>query len=194
MYTDDEIDKFKNSSAEKQLEFLKKEYDSVKVSPSNQIRGEKSKEMRTLRDSMKLEGLFKADETFMNEMLRDFLNLKEDGTMNYSLDELMDSKSKWTEMSSIGSQYHQTNAKYPNLNAKFVHEDGREVVINSKKMVVLDYPDKGTFNYVNVSIFNPFSWSGHSSYDVKPYEKLMAHNVLITSNKYYTFGYNSSRW
>ena len=57
--------------------FLKNEYDSVKVSPSNQLRGEKSKEMRTLKDSMKLDGLFKADETFMNETLRDFLNLKE---------------------------------------------------------------------------------------------------------------------
>ena len=49
----------------------------MKVSPSNRLRGEKSKEMRTLKDSMKLDGLFKADETFMNETLRDFLNLKE---------------------------------------------------------------------------------------------------------------------
>ena len=49
----------------------------MKVSPSNRLRGEKSKEMRTLKDSMNLDGLFKADETFMNETLRDFLNLKE---------------------------------------------------------------------------------------------------------------------
>jgi len=110
MYTEGEIENFKKSSAKKQLEFLKNEYDSVKVSPSNQLRGEKSKEMRTLKDSMKLDGLFKADETFMNETLRDFLNLKEDGTMNYSLDELMDPNSGWSEMSSIASQYHQTNA------------------------------------------------------------------------------------
>lgn len=37
----------------------------------------------------------------MNGTLRDFLNLKEDGTMNYSLDELMDPNSGWSEMSSI---------------------------------------------------------------------------------------------
>ncbi|WP_253691000.1 hypothetical protein [Treponema denticola] len=143
---------------------------------------------------MKLDGLFKADETFMNETLRDFLNLKEEGTMNYSLDELMDPNSGWSEMSSIESQYHQTNAEKPNLNAKFIHQDGREVVINSKEMVVLDYPDKGTFNYVNGSIINPLTWRGHSLYDIKPYEKLITHNVLITSNKSYWFGYNTSRW
>ena len=194
MYTEDEIENFKKSSAKKQLEFLKNEYDSVKVSPSNQLRGEKSKEMRTLKDSMKLDGLFKADETFMNETLHDFLNLKEDGTMNYSLDELMDPNSGWSEVSSIESQYHQTNAEKPNLNAKFIHQDGREVVINSKEMVVLDYPDKGTFNYVNGSIINPLTWRGHSLYDIKPYEKLITHNVLITSNKSYWFGYNTSRW
>jgi len=194
MYTEDEIENFKKSSAKKQLEFLKNEYDSVKVSPSNQLRGEKSKEMRTLKDSMKLDGLFKADETFMNETLHDFLNLKEDGTMNYSLDELMNPNSGWSEVSSIESQYHQTNAEKPNLNAKFIHQDGREVVINSKEMVVLDYPDKGTFNYVNGSIINPLTWRGHSLYDIKPYEKLITHNVLITSNKSYWFGYNTSCW
>ena len=67
MYTEGEIENFKKSSAKKQLEFLKNEYDSVKVSPSNQLRGEKSKEMRTFKDSMKLDGLFKADETFMKK-------------------------------------------------------------------------------------------------------------------------------
>ena len=142
---------------------------------------------------MKLDGLFKADETFMNETLRDFLNLKEEGTMNYSLDELMDPNSEWSEMSSIESQYHQTNTEKPNLNAKFIHQDGLEVVINSKEMVVLDYPDKGTFNYVNGSIINLLPWRGHSLYDIKPYEKLITHNVLITSNKSYWFGYNTSR-
>lgn len=166
----------------------------MKVSPSNQLRGEKSKEMRTLKDSMKLDGLFKADETFMNETLRDFLNLKEDGTINYSLEELRAKVSGWSEMPSIASQYHQTNAEKPDLNAKFIHQDGREVVINSKEMVVFDYPDKGTFNYVNGSIINPLTWRGHSLYDIKPYEKLITHNVLITSNKSYWFGYNTSRW
>ena len=61
-------------------------------------------------------------------------------------------------------------------------------------MVVSDYPDKGTFNYVNGSIVNPLTWWGHSSYDIKPYEKLITRNVLITSNKSYWFGSNSSRW
>lgn len=76
MYTEDEIENFKKSSAKKQLEFLKNEYDSVKVSPSNQLRGEKSEEMRTLKDSMKLDGLFKADETFMKKHYVIFLILK----------------------------------------------------------------------------------------------------------------------
>ena len=66
----------------------------------------------------------------MNETLRDFLNLKEDGTMNYSLEELRAKVSGWSEMSSIASQYHQTNAEKPDLNAKFIHQDGRGLETN----------------------------------------------------------------
>ena len=50
--------------------------------------------------------------------------------MNYSLDELMDPNSGWSEMSSIESQYHQTNAEKSNLNAKFIHQDGRGLETN----------------------------------------------------------------
>ena len=89
----------------------------------------------------------------MNEDLRDFLNLKEDGTMNYSFNDVSGDKGKsngWKELCSIGSQYHQSTAgDKNNLNAKFVNKDGREVVIGKDGIICNTYPDKGTFNYAN---------------------------------------------
>lgn len=133
------------------MDFLKNEYNSVQGNSHTDLqRGSKSAEMRELRSGMNLKGLFKLDGDFMNGDLRDFLNLKEDGTMNYKKEELT-KDSGWKELCSIGSQYHQTNASNDpsNLNAKFVNKDGREVVINRDGIISNSYPDKGTFNYCN---------------------------------------------
>ena len=139
--------------------------------------------MRELSDSMKLGGLFNQDENFMNGDLRDFLNLKEDGTMNYKKEELT-KKNGWEEMCSIGAQYHQSEAgDNNNLNAKFVNKDGREVVMNKGGEVSLSYPDKGTFNYKNGSVFSSILWGGHNLYDIKPYDRLMSAKGIETTKK-----------
>jgi hypothetical protein len=78
---------------------------------------------------MNLGKLFGINETFMNITLRDFLNLNEQGTTEYMLAEIQDD-TKWTEASSFGSQYHQTETTGDFLNAKFVNDDGREVVFD----------------------------------------------------------------
>ena len=189
MYSDDEIKSFKKSSAEEQMTFLKNEYNSVQSENStNADRGAKAAEMRELRDSMKLGKLFKQDENFMNGDLRDFLNLKEDGTMNYSIDDVKGKQARkagWTELCSIGSQYHQSGAGDNNhLNAKFVNKDGREVVISYDRIVSSGYPDKGTFNYKNGNVFSSILWGGHNLYDMKPYDRYMSTSGISTEKKY----------
>ena len=169
--------------------FLKKEYQSVQGDEhSNLDRGAKASEMRELRNSMTLGKLFKQDEDFMNGDLRDFLNLKEDGTMNYSIDDVKGKaarKAGWTELCSIGSQYHQSEAGDNNqLNAKFVNKDGREVVIGYDRNVSSAYPDKGTFNYKNGNIFSSILWGGHNLYDIKPYDRFMSASGITTEKKY----------
>ena len=186
LYSEDEIKTFSKSSAEEQMFFLKKEYNSVQgENCSDADRGSKAAEMRDLRNSMKLGKLFKQDENFMNGELRDFLNLKEDGTMNYDLKKDLTINNGWEELCSIGSQYHQSNAGDNNhLNAKFVNKDGREVVIGITGKISTSYPDKGTFNYVNGNILSSILWGGHNLYDMKPYDRLMTNNNIITTKKY----------
>lgn len=90
----------------------------------------------------------------MNNELRDFLNLNESGTMEYSIIELTRQGSGWKELSSWGSMYHQTEAGDSDyLNAKFIHEDGREVVITRDRKVLTSGIDKGTFYYGTPSLY-----------------------------------------
>lgn len=129
----------------------------------------------------------------MNGDLRDFLNLKEDGTMNYNIDELRSDPS-WKELCSIGSQYHQSKAGDNNqLNAKFVNKDGREVVISIDKVVSSSYPDKGTFNYKNGNLFSSILWGGHNLYDIKPYDRFMSASGITTDKKYNGF-FSGGAW
>ena len=186
MYDKDEFKAFRKNSAEEQMTFLK-EAKANGTAPS---------EMRQLRSSMKLKKLFKIDAEFMNEELRDYLNQKDDGT-EYTLDELTGENGKkngWTELCSMGSQYHQSKARDNNhLNAKFVNKDGREVVINKDRIVSNSYPDKGTFNYVNGSLFSSILWGGHNLYDIKPYERLMSSAGISTTKKYNGF-FSGGAW
>ena len=150
-------------------------------------------ELRKERETMKLEDLFdESDETkynFMNKDLRDFLNLKEDGTMDYKLEELCE-ENGWHEMPSIGSMFHQNNAgKY--LNAKYVNDDGREVVLDNNREVVLDELDKGTFNYGKSTLFSTL-FGNHKKYDVAPYNK--ATEGSIKCKRFHLFGKNSDYW
>jgi len=157
-------------TAETQMQFL---MDAVALGESLEgyERGAIADQLRIAREHFDLEGLFTKDEGFMNEDLRDFMNLKEDGTMNYDIREL-NRTNGWTEIASFGAQYHQTEAgQY--LNAKFVNVDGREVVINYQREVVTTYPDRGTYNYVEGTLRSSILDGGHRLYDMLPYDRLM---------------------
>jgi hypothetical protein len=133
----------------------------------------------------------------MNENLRDYMNLNLDGTMNYNYSDLTRKDSIWVEMSSFGSQYHQTNATKPYLNAKFVHPDGREVVIayDGKGYTTVNrYPDMGTYNYVDGTATSSILAGGHNLYDMKPYDELMDQRGIKRTKRSYVSGYNTAQW
>jgi hypothetical protein len=128
----------------------------------NPERGLWAKRLRGVVKFMKLDFLFSYDfpiyRRFMNEDLREFLNLNENRTMEYGWEDVYKQK-KWSETPSLYAAYHQyevdvpvspNNGRYNN--AKFIHEDGREVIFNYKKERVNTHIDRGTFNYVPVKI------------------------------------------
>jgi hypothetical protein len=202
---------FSEMSANGQLDYLKSQVVIGGALPGED-KGKSAEWLRGLRDDMMLKELFKKDtfisslfttteygnrRQFMNENLRDFMNLNFDGTMNYSYSDLTDPNSLWVEMPSFGSQYHQTNAAKPYLNAKFVHPDGREVVIayNGKDYItVTSYPDRGTYNYVNGTATRSILWGGHNLYDMIPYDELMDRSGITRRKWSYLTGYNTTRW
>jgi len=168
---------FKGMSGRDQFEFLRKEVAAAMGNKvSNTDKGYVAKKIRGLVKSMKLDYLFELENKstrgsrhFMNVDLRDFLNLKEDGTDEYIWDDLHNKsgtlKKGWEETSSIGASYHQYRVDNKDghqyhinkmdghhYNAKFLHSDGREVIFDYNKMMVNDPIDKGTFNYVPVEI------------------------------------------
>ena len=171
-YTDQEINDFKNMSVSEQLSYLKSEVESV--SAGTVPAGIKSKHMRNqLRDSMHLEGLFygyEGDEIFMTEILRDFLNMKEDGSPYLQAD-VLKRGSGWLRMI-IGDSEHQHNQN-GGRNQKFIHIDGREVVFDAKGNFIGSGIDKGTYNYgVPSGLGKLTSWGAgytHGRYDMKPF-------------------------
>ena len=171
-YTNQEINDFKNMSVSEQLSYLKSEVESV--SEGTVPAGIKSKHMRNqLRDSMHLEGLFygyEGDEIFMNEILRDFLNMKEDGSPYLQAD-VLKRGSGWLRMI-IGDSEHQHNQN-GGRNQKFIHIDGREVVFDAKGNFIGSGIDKGTYNYgVPSGLGKLTSWGAgytHGRYDMKPF-------------------------
>jgi hypothetical protein len=174
-YTDPDgradVDEFKNMSANDQLDYLKNQV-ALGNSLGGTEKGTIAGDLRTLRGSMKLLSLFLQDRDFMNGELRDFLNLNTDGTDNYDISELT-AQNGWTEMSSIGSQYHQTGVIGNRLNAKYVNDDGREVVLDSNRQVVKNYPNKGTYNYANGNALNSWGMGEHKLFDMIPYDWAM---------------------
>lgn len=63
LYTSEEQIEFMLSPSDKQMEFLKSEFNSVK-NASNETRGAKATEMRELKSLMNLTDLFKTDVKF----------------------------------------------------------------------------------------------------------------------------------
>jgi hypothetical protein len=189
---DDDVKDFARKSAQKQWDHL---YNII--SPYNKDyeeedyeRGEQAAKLRELQKVMKLEELFNymGDETraYMNNDVRDFLNLNNNGSNRYDYSFINSEdgiKGGWREATSIDSQYHQTGVEGP-LNAKFVNEDGREVVFswnNGNPEQVIKDPNKneGTYNFYNGSIsdtllFRNFSGNkpfSHNRYDVIPFNE-----------------------
>ena len=210
---------FRNMFAEEQLRFLREAVDGVKDTGA---KGRKADELRTYREQMKLEELFLLAPTFMNETLRDFLNLNDDGTENYGFENIK-FNDDWNEMVSAGSVYHQTMTDKTKitimfssngitepspvtvrnkLNAKFIHKrDGREVVFDCKKKMVKEYPDKGTYNYHPVFMItgaaDSVTTGPHTVFDIKPYnERMEKEDMKIeqAGNLYFWYKGNSVFW
>jgi hypothetical protein len=195
------IRRFRNSftmlSPSEQMDYLYTKYNEG-MRKSGRDRGRAAKDLRDLRNQMKLEGLFNINERFMNVELRDFLNLNDDGTEIYTWDDVHGTD--WREVSSRGTEFHQLTAPYiqgvmtielPNkslhqriiftqLNAKFCHKDGREAVFSFNHNLITVYPDKGTFNYsrdFGIDFFTGLQTLVpprlHYRYDIEPYNNLM---------------------
>ncbi|MBP3560914.1 MAG: hypothetical protein J6J67_00240 [Treponema sp.] len=163
-YSKQEIKDFKKMNVQEQLSFLKTEVSSVTEGSTSA--GTKSFYMRTqLKKFMNLEDLFNSrdgDEKFMNEDLRDFLNIKEDGS-DYIISDM--SGNGWKRLKWPADSEHQ-NIQNGGRNIKFVNEDGREAIFDSKGNFIKDTIDKGTFNYGKL---NWYPASTHGRYDMKPF-------------------------
>ena len=173
--TDDrEIEQIKFSTASEQYRILKSKVDRL----IGEDKGKFAKNVRKIIKFLKLDELFLTYSSFMNENLRDFLNCKEDGTENYTLEEIVNGCG-WFEYPSYKAACHQqkhnkTKSGKPLFNAKFGNKDGREVVFKSDFTIVKDYPDKGTYNYVvPEGSFLSESSMEHKKYDVNPFYPLM---------------------
>ena len=189
--TDVDQETFKNMSAYEQLDYLRQQV-ALGYSLEGKARGDIAKHLRDLRGSMRLYALFLLlgmnARKFMNTTLRDFMNLNTDGTDNYDINELTP-ENGWKEESSFFSMMHQTEVSGNKLNAKFTNKDGREVVMDYKGNVVKNYPDKGTYNFVNSP--NPDHWL----FDIRPYNEFMSERGIRIQTRFTTvwFG-NSTTW
>jgi hypothetical protein len=197
-------DTFQSLTVSEQLMYLMYE-----VEEDNKLigtaKGERATYLRGLRDIMKIEELFNfnlSSYAFMNETLRDFLNIGENGTENYQWSDM--AKNGWTRIVSFGAKMHQVTAPnsqiyydmgysehgrpqviqvYNRLNEKFMHRDGREAVFKyggspDRGIIITEYPDKGTYNYFvseHLIIHGAESLQGgkHNRWDMEPYIILM---------------------
>ena len=173
-YTEQEIKDFKKRNVQGQLVFLKTEVHSVDSGTNSA--GIKADFMRKqLKPLMKLDGLFysySGDETFMNEELREFLNLNLEGENNYSLTDVKQSGSGWFQMIPyLGDNEHQKN-KNGGRNVKFCNKDGREAIFDAQGNYISDGHDAATYNYgyvANLNLSCIAVGSTHGQFDMKPF-------------------------
>jgi hypothetical protein len=220
------LSRFKNMTGENQLVFLMRKvsefmpYDENKswlekldnwteeLAKPDRERGLWAERLRGMVGVMKLDYLFELEDKtvsgnrrrFMNEDLREFLNLNEHGTIGYFWNDIHNEdgtlKKGWDEALSIGAAYHQYDVpkeirKLRRYNAKFLRKDGREAIFNYMQQRVDTPKDRATFNYVPFEM--PFSdkkplyiiapgtavidsagtFYRHNLYDVDPWKELM---------------------
>lgn len=178
-YSQEIQDNFFRMSTSEQLAFLKTEYNSVILGTTEA--GTKAKFMRNqLKDCMNLDGLFydiDGDEVFMNEELRDFLNINENGYDKYNISEMTQANG-WYRMPHVGAKEHQHKLINNEANIKYVNIDGREAIFDSKNQHITyenNKEDAGTYNYGSavklgsVLIYGFTSDSSHGLYDMTPF-------------------------
>ena len=128
---------------------------------------------RHKKDKFDLDALLTSafgDEKFINETLRAFLNISDNGYPYNTKD--MDIDKGWNPVLEIGAQEHQKSRHPEHPNRKFTNADGREVVFTTKDgenwEVSTNERDKGTYNYAT----NPSQFSAsseHGRWDMDPY-------------------------
>ncbi len=196
-YTKQEINDFKRMNTKDQLAFLKTEVNSVTVGTSSA--GAKARFMRTqLKGAMKLHDLFfsySGDEKFMNEDLRNFLNLNSDGVNHYSLKDVKEKEVGWFQMIPyLGDNEHQENQN-GGRNIKFCNKDGREAIFDAQGNYISTGHDAATYNYGYVANLNPYCialGSSHGQYDIKPFYRKMGTQPWYWSMKVGSnYGFNS---
>jgi hypothetical protein len=121
---------------------------------------------------------------FMDEPLREFLNLNLNGSSEYTMADIADK-----DVSKIYywlSVYH-LDPKYSDVK-KYAYEDGREVIFGFNKLTnkyeqVSNKRYGGTFNYMDKSDAN-----GHYDFDVRPFDDKYGTNFVTTLWDGVTYG------
>jgi hypothetical protein len=116
-----------------------------------------------------IDDLFSVDSEFMNENLRVFLNLKEDGSMYTKADELLFNQPHSGWHINVYDDYHRAEG-YSDI-TKWENNDGREVIFgknlqSGEREIITMLPYGGTYNYVPGDTANFLS---HYRFDMNPF-------------------------
>jgi hypothetical protein len=178
---------FNGMTTDEQTRYLKREViiGSAFIGGDRGAVAEKLRDLNGLRDANILTGLFytstpsnsnngyetAAAYDFMNEPLREFLNLNLNGSSQYTWSDI--SGQGFSKKIFLGSLYH-LDTDYTDVK-KYVHSDGREVVWGRNKQTnkheqINSELYRGTFNYANSSV--------HIDFDMHPFNYKYGTNLL----------------
>jgi hypothetical protein len=161
-----------------QMDYLKRQV-IIGGAVSGLDRGEMAaglRDFKGLHTYKTLDDLFKTNYDFMNDELRDFMNLNEYGMDKYDYKTVSAKGSGWVD--NPGKIHHMDPAYTgdPADNSrikKYTLNDGREVVFglntNSEWEVVTSDKYRGTYNYGHM--FGALPGTIHDTFDVIPYNK-----------------------
>jgi hypothetical protein len=170
---------FKHLPANEQLEYLEGQILDARYK-SNSERGRLANQLRGMRESMKLDQLFMLSSVFMNETLRDFMNLNDDGTTTYDYDIIMGNRDKW--QLNEANLYH-IDPAYKVIK-KYEDNEGREVVFGSNDErswhLITNDLYRGTYNYSPSGYRPPIGYINHFLYDMLPYFQKHPQTILDT--------------
>jgi hypothetical protein len=124
-----------------------------------------------------------ANYDFMNEPLREFLNLNLNGSSEYAIADIIADK-RFSSLPFGKSLYH-LDPNYRNV-TKYVHEDGREVIWGINKLTN-EYEQinselyRGTFNYADAENRNAFKMGPHYLFDMDPFDNKYGTNAVTAA-------------